>query len=316
MSEADRPNPDVLLASIQAEETKARRGRLKIFFGMCPGVGKTYAMLEEARRKLQEGVEVVVGVVETHGRAETLALTEAMPIVPRMKIEHRGTVLEETDFEAILLWHPQLALVDELAHTNAPGSRHPKRYQDVVELLNAGIDVFTTLNVQHVESRTDTVRQFTGITVRETVPDSVLDLADEIELIDLTPEQLRQRLGEGKVYLGERAATAAENFFREENLGALREMALRLTAEHVDRKLRTMRPVARESWRAGDRLMVAVSASPHSAELIRWTRRYAAALEAPWIAVAVEMPNPLSPEDEQRRGAIVNTATPQPEAAA
>ena len=195
------------------------------------------------------------------------------------------------DLDAILVWHPSLVLVDELAHTNAPGSRHPKRYQDVLELLDAGVDVFTPLNVQHVESRTDTVRQVTGVTVRETIPDSILDAADEIVLLDLTPEQLRERMREGKVYLGDRAATAAENFFREGNLTALREMALRLTAEHVDRRLRTLRPATTsETWRTGDRLLVAVSASPHSAELVRWTRRYAGSLEAPWIAVAVELP--------------------------
>jgi two-component system sensor histidine kinase KdpD len=304
-----RPSPDALLASIQAAEAKSHRGRLRIFFGMCPGVGKTYAMLRAARRKMEEGAEVVVGLVETHGRAETMALLDGMPVVPRAIIEHRGTTLEEMDFEAVLLWHPQLALVDELAHTNAPGSRHPKRHQDVLELINAGIDVYTTLNVQHLESRIDLVRQITGVTVRETVPDSMLDLADEIELIDLTPEQLRQRLSEGRVYLGERAASAAENFFREENLTALREMALRLTAEHVDRRLRSFQPTgARAAWHSGDRLLVAVSASPHSAELIRWTRRHAAALEASWIAVAVEMPTPLSPEDEQRRAAHLSLA--------
>jgi two-component system, OmpR family, sensor histidine kinase KdpD len=271
---------------------------------MCPGVGKTYAMLQAARRKIAEGVEVVVGIVETHGRAETQALLEGMPIVPRMKVERRGAVLEEMDFEAIMLWHPRLVLVDELAHTNAPGSRHPKRYQDVLELLDAGVDVFTTLNVQHVESRMDAVRQFTGVTVRETVPDSMLDMANEIELVDLTPEQLRQRLSEGKVYLGDRAAVAGNHFFREENLTALREMVLRLTAEHVDRRLRTLQPVQqRQPIRSGDRLLVAVSASPHSAELVRWTRRYAASLEAPWIAVAVETSEPLGPEDEKRRSA-------------
>ena len=301
MTEENRPNPDALLAAIHADESKARRGRLKVFFGMCPGVGKTYAMLEAARRKVAEGVEVVIGVVETHGRAETLAMLEGIPIVPRAKIEHRGAVLEEMDFEAILIWHPRLVIVDELAHTNAPGSRHPKRYQDVLELLDAGIDVYTTLNVQHVESRTDAVRQFTGVVVRETVPDSILDVADEIELADLTPERLRQRLSEGKVYLGDRAVAAGENFFREGNLTALREMALRLTAEHVDRRLRAMQP--REPSRSGDRLLVAVSASPHSAELVRWTRRYAASLEAPWIAVAVESSERLGPDDEKRRTA-------------
>src|SRR6187399_874398 len=241
MSEAERPDPDALLARLKREETESARGKLKIFFGMSPGVGKTYAMLQAARQKQAEGCEVVVGIVETHGRKETEALVEGMPIMPRTRVEYRGTTLTEMDLDAILTWHPGLALIDELAHTNAPGSRHPKRYQDVLELLDAGIDVFTTLNVQHVESRSDAVRQIAGIAVRETVPDSVLDVADEIELIDLTPEQLRQRLREGKVYLGERAATAAENFFREENLTALREMALRVTAEHVDRDLRALR---------------------------------------------------------------------------
>lgn len=302
MPDTDRPNPDALLASIQADEAKARRGRLTIFFGMSPGVGKTYAMLGAARQKQGEGIEVVVGIVETHGRAETQQLLEGLPIVPRLQLQHRGATLQELDLDAILVWHPRLALVDELAHPNAPGSRHPKRYQDVLELLDAGIDVFTTLNVQHVESRTDTVRRVTGVVVRETVPDSMLDVADEIILIDLTPDQLRQRLAEGKVYLGERAANAAENFFREGNLTALREIALRLTAEHVDRRLRTLRPATmRETWRTGDRLLVAIGASPHSAELVRWTRRYAGSLEAPWIAVAVELPKPLGPADEKRR---------------
>ncbi|MEO6740231.1 MAG: sensor histidine kinase KdpD, partial [Chthoniobacteraceae bacterium] len=226
-----RPNPDDLLASVQRTEAKARRGRLKIFFGMCPGVGKTFAMLEEARRRQAEGVEVIAGIVETHGRKDTAALLEGMPIVPRAKIEYRGATLDEMDLDGILAWHPPLVLVDELAHTNAPGSRHTKRYQDVLELLNAGIDVFTTLNVQHLESRAEVVAQISGVPVRETLPDSILDHADEIALIDLSPEQLRERLADGKVYLGERAATAAANFFKESNLTALREMSLRITAE-------------------------------------------------------------------------------------
>src|ERR1700694_308936 len=218
MSEAERPDPDEILARMKRAETAATRGKLKIFFGMSPGVGKTYAMLQAAQQKLQQGTEVVIGIVETHGRKETEALTEGMPIMPRSQLEYRGTKLEEMDLDAILTWHPGLAVVDELAHTNAPGSRHPKRYQDVLELLDAGIDVFTTLNVQHVESRRDTVQQITGVLMRETIPDSILDLADEIVLVDLTPEQLRSRLAEGKVYLGERAAAAAENFFQESNL--------------------------------------------------------------------------------------------------
>ncbi len=298
--EDPRPDPDALLAAIRSDESKAKRGRLKVFFGMCPGVGKTYAMLKDARRKVAEGVEVVVGVVETHGRAETQAMIEDLPVAPRIEIEHRGAKLTELDLDALLLWRPKLVLVDELAHTNAPGSRHPKRYQDVLELLDAGINIFTTLNVQHVESRSDAVRQITGVTVRETVPDSVLDAADEIELIDLTPELLRTRLSEGRVYLGERAATAAENFFREENLTALREMSLRITAEHVDRDLRALRQGQNvtEPWKAGVRIMVAVSPSPHSEELIRWARRAAAAMEASWLAVHVERPS--APEDEAR----------------
>ncbi len=264
MSEAERPDPDALLARLKREETASARGKLKIFFGMSPGVGKTYAMLQAARQKQAEGCEVVVGIVETHGRKETEALLEGMPIMPRTQIEYRGTKLEEMDLDAILTWHPELAVVDELAHTNAPGSRHPKRYQDVLELLDAGINVYTTLNVQHVGSRSDTVRQITGAPVSETVPDSVLDLADEIVLLDLTPDQLLSRLAEGKVYLGERAEWAAKNFFRESNLTALREMALRVVAEHVDRDLREIMAEERipGPWKSGDRLLVAVSASP------------------------------------------------------
>ena len=302
MSEAERPDPDKLLARMKREETAATRGKLKIFFGMSPGVGKTYAMLQAARQKQGEGCEVVVGIVETHGRKETEALVEGMPIMPRTQVEYRGTTLTEMDLDAILTWHPGLAVVDELAHTNAPGSRHPKRYQDVIELLDAGISVYTTLNVQHVASRSDTVRQISGITVSETVPDSVLDLADEIVLVDLTPEQLRQRLAEGKVYLGERAEWAAKNFFRESNLTALREMALRLVAEHVDRDLRDIMSEEKivGPWKSSDRLLVAVSASPYSERLIRYTRRLAASMEASWIVANIEQPRVLSEKEQSR----------------
>src|SRR6267143_1593297 len=226
MSDAERPDPDALLDRMKREEAAASRGKLKIFFGMSPGVGKTYAMLQAARQKQAEGCEVVVGIVETHGRKETEALLEGMPIMPRTQIEYRGTKLEEMDLDAILTWHPGLAVVDELAHTNAPGSRHPKRYQDVLELLDAGIDVFTTLNVQHVGSRAEIVREITGATIHETVPDSLLDRT-EIELVDLPPGELLKRLAEGKGYLPDRAQTAANHFFREGNLIALRELALR-----------------------------------------------------------------------------------------
>ena len=206
----NRPDPDALLASLQREEQRAHRGKLKVFFGMCPGVGKTYAMLRAAQQELKEGVDLVVGVVETHGRAETEALLAGLPVIPRRQIAYKNIQLTEMDLEAILARKPKLVLVDEFAHTNAPGSRHPKRYQDVVELLDAGIDVYTTLNVQHIESRADAVRQITGATVHETVPDSVFGLADQIELVDLTPEALRERLSEGKVYLDGRAAAAAD----------------------------------------------------------------------------------------------------------
>jgi two-component system sensor histidine kinase KdpD len=302
MSEAERPDPDELLARMKRDETAAARGKLKIFFGMSPGVGKTYAMLQAAQQKVAQGTEVVVGLVETHGRKETEALLEGMPIMPRTQVEYRGAKLEEMDLDAILTWHPGLAVVDELAHTNAPGSRHPKRYQDVLELLDAGIDVYTTLNVQHIASRSDTVRQISGVTVSETVPDSVLDLADEMVLIDLTPEQLRSRLAEGKVYLGERAEWAAQNFFRESNLTALREMALRLVAEHVDRDLRDIMTEQKITgpWKSGDRLLVAVSASPYSERLIRYTRRLAASMEASWIVANIERPRPLSQEEQGR----------------
>ncbi len=301
MSES-RPDPDALLASLQRDEARARRGQLKVFFGMCPGVGKTYAMLRAAQQELRDGTDLVIGIVETHQRAETEALLSGLPVMPRKEIEHHGIRVTEMDLEAILTRHPKLVLVDEFAHTNAPGSRHPKRYQDVVELLDAGIDVFTTLNVQHIESRADAVRQITGAPVHETVSDSVFDLADQIELVDLTPEALRERLAEGKVYLGERAATAAENFFKDTNLTALRELALRFVAERVDKRLRELRGVGLVStvWRSGERLLVAVGSSPSSTQLVRWTRRMAAAQGAAWIAVSVESTRPPDAGGQRR----------------
>ncbi len=300
MNDGDRPNPDALLAQLPREAKAGARGRLKIFFGMCPGVGKTFAMLQGARQLHLAGSETVIGIAETHGRVETEALLEGLPILPRAELEYRGTVLEEMDLDAILLWHPRMAVVDELAHTNAPGSRHPKRYQDVLELLDAGIDVYTTLNVQHVESRRDTIQQITGVLVRETVPDSILDCANEIVLIDLTPEQLRARLADGKVYLHERAATAAENFFREGNLTALREMSLRLVAEHVDRDLRGLMQTQQIAgpWKSGDRLLVAVRANAFSEKLIRYTRRLAASMEASWIVANIESLSALSATEQ------------------
>lgn len=301
MMELERPNPDVLLSAVQREEAKRSRGKLKVFFGMAPGVGKTYAMLEAARRELVAGRDIVIGYLETHGRLETDALAKELEVVPRKALEYRGVALTEMDLDRVLARRPQLALVDEFAHTNAPGSRHPKRYQDILELLQAGIDVFTTLNVQHVESRAEAVRQITDTSIRETVPDTALDGAN-FELVDLTPEELRARLAAGKVYVPESARAAQEHFFRPGNLSALRELALRFAAEHVGQDVLAYRQAhgIADSWKSGQRLLVAVSASPTSASLVRWTKRLAGELQAPWLAVYVELPRPLN-EDEQGR---------------
>jgi two-component system sensor histidine kinase KdpD len=295
VNDGDRPNPDALLSSLQREEAAKKRGRLKVFLGMSPGVGKTFAMLEAARRELAAGRDVVIGYVETHGRKETDALTEGLPQIPRRQLEHRGIALTEFDLDATLARHPQLVLVDELAHTNAPGSRHPKRWQDVAELLDAGLDVITALNVQHVESRADTVRQVTGAEIRETVPDSVLDGA-VFELVDLPPAELIQRLHEGKVYVPDRAAAAVQNYFREANLTALRELALRLVADHVGVDTREFRQTQTNAgaWKTGHCLLVAVGPGPFSEPLIRWTRRMADGLRCRWLAVHVENPRPLT----------------------
>ncbi|MFN8374421.1 MAG: sensor histidine kinase KdpD [Anaerolineae bacterium] len=297
-----RADPDALLKAIQKDESRQGRGKLKIFMGMAAGVGKTYAMLDNARQQKVDGVDIVVGYVETHRRAETDALLEGLEIIPRRSVEYRDTLLEEMDTDAILKRKPGVVLVDELAHTNAPGSRHLKRYQDVVELLEGGLNVWTTVNVQHFESRSDAVRQITGITIHETVPDSLLDMADEIELIDLSPTDLRKRLAEGKVYTRERVEVAANNFFRVGNLTALREMALRLTAEHVDHKLQDYMQLKQIAgpWKSGERLMVAVGPSPFSERLIRWTRRMAYNLEAPWLAVYIETSAALAPDIKER----------------
>ncbi|MDB6032087.1 MAG: two-component system sensor histidine kinase KdpD [Verrucomicrobiales bacterium] len=301
MTEEKRPDPDALLAAIQKEQATQKRGRLKVFFGMAAGVGKTYAMLEAAIRQKKEGSDVLLGYVETHGRGDTQALASQLPLLPRKLLRYREINVEEFDLDAALARHPRLILVDELAHANVPGSRHPKRYQDVLELLEAGIDVYTTLNVQHVESRADTVEQITGSHMRETVPDSVLDSA-EIELIDISPEDLLKRLDEGKVYVPERAVTAMINFFRAGNLTALREMALRLAAERVGQDVRDYMQIMQipGPWKTGHRLLVAVSASPLSSQLIRWTRRLADSLDCPWLAVYVEQPYSLTPEAQTR----------------
>jgi two-component system sensor histidine kinase KdpD len=288
---SNRPSPDALLK----ETGQAGRGRLKIFLGAAPGVGKTYEMLVQARRRRLDGVDVVIGVVETHGRVETDLLTKGLEIIPKKRVAYKGKVLAEMDLDAILQRRPRLVLVDELAHDNVPDfqqhvSRHPKRYQDVEELLAAGIDVYTTLNVQHIESLNDVVAGITHVRVRETVPDSLLDRADDIELVDLTPEDLLQRLKDGKVYLPDVAARAAAHYFAPGNLAALRELALRRTAQRVDAQMVDyMRAHAISGpWEAGERLAVAVDARPGAAAAIRYARRLADRLRAPWTAVHVE----------------------------
>ena len=300
----ERPNPDALLKRLQEDEAQAQLGKLKLFFGMSAGVGKTYAMLEAARQRKKEGWEVVVGVVETHSRAETEALLDGLEILPRRDSLYKGAALREFDLDRALARRPRLILVDELAHTNAPGSRHKKRWQDVEELLDAGIDVYTTVNVQHWESLNDVVAQITGILVRETVPDTFLRRAHELELVDLAPEDLLQRLRDGKVYRGEQAERAADNFFQTGNLIALRELALRHAAERVDAQMVAFRErhAIPGVWPAGDRLLVGVSPSPMSARLVRAASRLATRLRAPWIAVHVETPAflRLAPEDRGR----------------
>lgn len=300
--ENHRANPDALLRAVIAEGERSNRGKLYIFLGMCAGAGKTYAMLEAAQHIITEGADIVIGVVETHGRIETAKLTEGIEQIPLRTIDYGGTTLHELDLDALLARRPKIALVDELAHTNAPGSRHTKRYQDIGELLDAGISVYTTLNVQHLESRADAVAQITGITIKETVPDSLLDEADDIRLIDISPEELLKRLAEGKVYTPERSAAALRNFFREGNLTALREMALRSAAEHSDKRVveyMRLRGI-RGPWKSGQRLLVAVSHSPYSAPLIRWTRRFAYSTDAPWLAVHVETSKLLDANDLAR----------------
>ncbi|MCJ2082163.1 sensor histidine kinase [Methylobacterium sp. J-090] len=302
----DRPSPDALLDAARREE--GHRGRLKIFLGAAPGVGKTYEMLTVGRARLKAGTDVVVGVVETHGRAETEALVEGFEVVARHQVPYHGTVLAEMDLDALLARQPVLALVDELAHTNAPGSRHPKRYQDIEELLDAGIDVYTTLNIQHVESLNDVVAQITRIRVRETVPDGILDRADDIEVVDLNPDDLIQRLNDGKVYVKGNAERALKHYFSRGNLTALRELALRRTADRVDDELLIhMRANAIAGpWGAGERVLVCVSEDPRSAGLVRHAKRLADRLHAPWTAITVEGPRSLS-LDEAARDRIADT---------
>ncbi len=294
MADFQRPDPDALLRAVERDEPG--KGKLKIFFGMAAGVGKTYSMLKEARQKQAEGIDVAIGYLEGHQRKETEELATVFETIPRKRVEYRGRTLEEMDLDAVLTRKPALVLVDELAHTNVPGVRNEKRYQDVLELIDRGIDVFTTVNVQHLESFADTVEEIAGIPVHERVPDSIFDTADQVVLIDISPEELLKRLDEGKVYLGDMARSAMENFFKKSTLTALREMSLRHTALLVDHQLASYAQEGTRdgSARSGERLLVAISPSPNSAHLIRWTRQRAFSLKAPWTALYVETGRPLS----------------------
>lgn len=297
-----RPNPDALLARVKESESK--KGRLKVFLGACAGVGKTYAMLEAARRLKRDNVEVVAGYVESHGRTETDALLEGLEILPSRWVEYRGAKLREFDLDAALARKPAILLVDEFAHTNAPGSKHAKRWQDVRALLDAGISVITTLNIQHIESQNDLVAQITRVVVRETVPDALIEEADDVELVDLPPDELLQRLQEGKVYLPDQAERARESFFRKGNLIALRQLALRYTAERVDRQMQDYRKdqAIAHAWPGAERLIVCVGPSPQSAKVVRAAKRMAMRLHAELIAVYVETPAVVSlPAGERER---------------
>jgi len=307
---AVRPDPDALLARVQREEAKAKRGKLKVFFGATAGVGKTYAMLEDARALKARGVGVVVGYVEPHGRAETEALLEGLERLPYRHVAYRGAALRDFDLDAALARKPQILLVDELAHSNPlegePRPRHAKRWQDVEELLDAGITVHTTVNVQHVESLNDIVAGITGVRMQETVPDSVFERADEVVMIDTPPDVLLERLQAGKVYIPEQARNAIENFFRKGNLIALRELALRTTADRVDAAMREYREGQgiRATWAAGERLLVAIGPDEQGERLVRAGKRMATALHADWIVVYVETPELLRLSDEKRNRRI------------
>src|ERR1700761_6716543 len=283
-----RPSPEALLEAARREERRV--GKLRIFVGAAPGVGKTYEMLTQAQARKKDGYDIVIGIVETHGRRETEALLAGLEVVPRRRLLYKGQWLDEMDIDAIIARHPQIVLVDELAHTNVEGSRHPKRYLDVEELMSRGIDVYTTINIQHIESLNDVVAQITHVRVRETVPDAVFDRTDAVELVDLTPDDLIQRLKEGKVYVPKQAERALENFFASANFTELRELALRRTAERVDDQLLSeMQAHAIQGpWAAGERIAVCVSEDPRAASLVRYAKRLADRLRGPWWALYVE----------------------------
>ena len=306
----NRPDPDELLASLKFEEEKSKRGKLKIFFGMCAGVGKTYTMLQTAQAEKLKGNDIIIGYVETHNRKETAELVEGFELIPRKTYQYKSTSVQEMDLDAIIARKPRIVLVDELAHTNAPGSRHTKRFQDVLEILDNGINVYTTVNVQHLESRSDTVAQITGIIVRETIPDEIFENADEIEVIDLTPEELLQRLSEGKVYTPERSKEAIESFFRKGNITALREMALRIVADRVDKQLHEYMQLKRIKgpWKSGLHLLVAVSHNQPSAKLLRWAKNLSYTMGADLQAIYVETSYRVTTKESEQLNKNINLA--------
>src|ERR1035437_5488891 len=300
--EIERPNPDELLAALAKEEEKSKKGKLKIFFGMCAGVGKTYTMLQAAHDEKKKGNDIIIGYIETHNRKETVALVQGFEIIPRKTIEYKSTSVQEMDLDAIIARNPQIVLVDELAHTTAPGSRHNKRYQDVQELLESGINVFTTLNVQHLESRTDTVAQITGVVIRETLPDFIFENSDDVELVDITPDELLQRLSDGKVYTPERSKEAVNNFFRKGNITALREMSLRIVADRVDNQLHDYMQDKRirGPWKSGSHFLVAIGVSPSSQGLLKWAKNLAYSMGANVETLYVETTQRISAKDHEQ----------------
>ena len=306
----NRPDPDEILASLKNEEEKSKKGRLNIFFGMCAGVGKTYTMLQVGQAEKLKGIDIIIGYVETHNRRETVRLTEGFEIIPRKTYLYKSTPVQEMDLDAIIARKPQIVLVDELAHTNAPGSRHTKRYQDVQEILENGINVYTTLNVQHLESRSETVAQITGIIVRETLPDEIFENADEVEVVDLPPDELLQRLSDGKVYAPERSKEAIENFFRKGNITALREMALRIVADRVDKQLHDYMQYKRirGPWKSGLHLLVAVGPSPYSGKLLRWAKTLSYSMSANIQALYVETLHKLTAKEQEHLDKNINLA--------
>jgi two-component system, OmpR family, sensor histidine kinase KdpD len=297
-----RPNPDELLASLMNEEEKNKRGKLKIFFGMCAGVGKTYSMLQTAQAEKIKGNDIIIGYVEAHNRKDTADLAQGFETIPRRTYEYKSTGIQEMDLDAILERKPQIVLVDELAHTNAPGSRHAKRYQDVLEIIENGISVYTTLNVQHLESRSDTVAQITGVVIRETLPDEIFENSDEVELVDLSPDELLQRLSEGKVYIGEQSKEAMNNFFRKGNITALREMALRIVADRVDKQLHDymQQKRIRGPWKSGLHLLVAIDFGQQSQRILRWAKNLSYSMGANIQALYVETSHRLTPKEREQ----------------